>query len=75
MQPGGVLISHSPPRGVLDMSSDGRSLGSEAVREIIDIKKPELVVCGHIHGSAGRTARLGHTSVINAGPDGIIWEL
>ena len=75
MQPGGVLISHSPPRGVLDLSSDGRSLGSEAVREIIEIKEPELVVCGHIHGSAGQTTRLGRTSVINAGPEGIIWEL
>ena len=75
MQPGGVLISHSPPRGILDLSSDGRSLGSEAVREIIDIKKPELVVCGHIHGSAGQIAQSGSTNIINAGPDGIIWEL
>lgn len=75
LQSGGVLISHSPPKGVLDMSSDGRSLGSEAVREIINIKKPKLVVCGHIHGSAGQIARLGPTNVINAGPDGIIWEL
>jgi Icc-related predicted phosphoesterase len=75
LQTGSVLISHSPPKGVLDMSSDGRSLGSEAVREIIGIKKPRLVVCGHIHGSAGRIARLGPTDVINAGPDGIMWEL
>ena len=75
LAPGGVLISHSPPKGVLDMSSDGRSLGSEAVREVIGIKKPKLVVCGHIHGSAGQTARLGSTDVINAGPDGILWEL
>jgi Icc-related predicted phosphoesterase len=72
---GGVLISHSPPKGVLDTSSDGRSLGSEAVREIIGIKKPKLVVCGHIHGSAGQIARLDPTNVINAGPDGIMWEL
>ena len=75
LQSGGVLISHSPPKGILDMSSDGRSLGSEAVRESIGIKKPELVVCGHIHGSAGQIARVGSTNVINAGPDGIIWEL
>jgi Icc-related predicted phosphoesterase len=75
LQAGSVLISHSPPKGVLDMSSDGRSLGSEAVREIIGIKKPKLVVCGHIHGSAGQIARLGPTDVINAGPDGIMWEL
>lgn len=75
LPPGGVLISHSPPKGVLDRSSDGRSLGSEAVREIIGIKKPQLVVSGHIHGSAGQIARLGSTDVINAGPDGILWEL
>jgi Icc-related predicted phosphoesterase len=75
LQSGGVLISHSPPKGVLDMSSDGRSLGSEAVHEIIGIKKPKLVVCGHIHGSAGQIAQLGQTNVINAGPDGIMWEL
>ena len=75
LQTGSVLISHSPPKGVLDMSSDGRSLGSEALTEIIGIKKPRLVVCGHIHGSAGRIARLDQTDVINPGPDGIMWEL
>jgi Icc-related predicted phosphoesterase len=72
---GGVLVSHSPPAGVLDVSSDGRSLGSQAVRETILIKKPNLVVCGHIHGSAGQIDRIGETTVINAGPQGIIREL
>jgi Icc-related predicted phosphoesterase len=72
---GGVLVSHSPPAGVLDASSDGRSLGSQAVRDTILTNKPNLVVCGHIHGSAGQIDRLGDTTVINAGPQGIIWEL
>ena len=72
---GGVLVSHSPPAGVLDVYSDGRSIGSQAVRETIRIKKPNLVVCGHIHGSAGQIDRIGETTVINAGPRGIIWEL
>lgn len=72
---GGVLVSHSPPAGVLDVSSDGRSLGSQAVRETILTKKPDLVVCGHIHGSAGQIDRIGETTVINAGPRGIIREL
>jgi len=72
---GGVLVSHSPPAGVLDVSSDGRSLGSQAVRETILIKKPDLVVCGHIHGSAGQIDQIGETTVINAGPQGIIREL
>jgi Icc-related predicted phosphoesterase len=72
---GGVLVSHSPPAGVLDASSDGRSLGSQAIRETILVNKPSLVVCGHIHGSAGQIDRIGDTTVINAGPRGIIWEL
>ena len=74
--PGGcILISHSPPKGVVDLSSDGRSLGSLAIKETIDLKKPDLVVCGHIHGSAGQRNRLGKVTVINAGPGGIIYDL
>jgi Icc-related predicted phosphoesterase len=72
---GCVLISHSPPQGVLDLSPDGRRLGSQAVREAIEDKQPELVVCGHIHASAGQISRLGKTTVINAGPGGIIHDL
>lgn len=72
---GCVLVSHSPPKGVLDMSSDGRSLGSQVVRETIRAKEPNLVVCGHIHASSGQIDQLGETTVINAGPEGIIWNL
>jgi len=72
--PHGILVSHSPPKGVLDRSSDGRHLGSRAVRETIDSKKPTLVVCGHIHGSAGLRDRLDSTVVINAGSRGIVYE-
>jgi uncharacterized protein len=72
--PGCILISHSPPKGVLDLSSDGRSLGSQAVKKTIADKKPTLVVCGHIHGSAGQSYRLGKTTVINAGPEGMIYH-
>ncbi len=72
---GGILISHSPPWGVLDVSSGGRKLGSQALRATINRKQPQLVVCGHIHGSAGQSDRIGETTVINAGPRGIVWEL
>jgi Icc-related predicted phosphoesterase len=72
---GGVLVSHSPPKNILDISSNGRHLGSEAVRQTIVRKKPNLVVCGHIHGSAGRAEIFNETTVINAGPDGIVWDI
>lgn len=70
-----VLVSHSPPKGLVDRSSSGQSLGSKAVRDLIVQKKPLLVVSGHIHASAGKSATLNETPIVNAGPAGIIWEL
>jgi Icc-related predicted phosphoesterase len=73
--PGGVLVSHSPPKGLVDADSAGRSLGSVAVRSAIERLRPQLVVCGHIHASAGWRATLGPTTVINAGPGGLLWDV
>jgi uncharacterized protein len=72
---GCLLVTHSPPKGAVDVSSSGRSLGSTAVRDCILRTRPRLVVCGHIHASGGQQALLGQTSVVNAGPEGVLWEL
>jgi Icc-related predicted phosphoesterase len=72
---GAVLVSHSPPQGVLDVSSSGKSLGSIAVHQAIDRCQPRLVVCGHIHACGGQAATIGATTVINAGPEGVEWTL
>ena len=75
MPEGGVLISHSPPKNILDLASSGKNLGSTTIRNIIDVKKPKLVVCGHIHESGGRQQLHQETLVVNAGPGGIVIEL
>lgn len=72
---GCVLISHSPPKGAVDVDSRGRSLGSAAVRDAVLRLQPCLVVCGHIHASAGQHALLGCSPVVNAGLAGFEWEL
>jgi Icc-related predicted phosphoesterase len=72
---GGVLVTHSPPKGAVDVASNGQSLGSTAIRAAIERLQPKLVVCGHIHASGGQTAMIGSTTVINAGPGGIEWQL
>lgn len=72
---GGVLVSHSPPKNAVDRDSNGRHLGSTAVRAAIEEKSPALTVCGHIHGSWGEEAEIGGTTVVNAGPQGRIVEL
>lgn len=72
---GGVLVSHSPPKGAVDLSSSGQSLGSTAVRDAVIRLKPRLVVCGHIHGSAGQRGCIGNTPIINAGPGGVMVDI
>jgi uncharacterized protein len=70
-----VLISHSPPKGAVDCDSRARSLGSTALRDAILRVQPRLAVCGHIHASGGQMEMLGSTPVVNAGPNGVEWEL
>jgi Icc-related predicted phosphoesterase len=72
---GAVLVSHSPPKGFLDQSTPGRSLGSTSVRDAVLRLEPRLVVCGHIHACAGQRANIGKTTVINAGPGAVLFEL
>src|SRR5262249_37003755 len=70
-----ILVTHSPPKGAVDVSSQGKSLGSTAVRETVEQVHPLLVVCGHIHESAGQHTFVGQTPVVNAGPSGIEWQI
>jgi Icc-related predicted phosphoesterase len=72
---GAVLVSHSPPAGAVDQDSHGASQGSTAVRQAVLSTRPRLVVCGHVHASAGRHAKLGSATVVNAGPRGLLWDL
>jgi uncharacterized protein len=70
-----VLISHSPPRGHVDVSGAGDHLGSGAVLAAIEAKRPRLCLCGHIHESWGEESTLGPTRIVNLGPDGAWFEL
>lgn len=72
---GAVLVSHSPPQGVVDRDSHGQHLGSTAIRRIIEERGPRLVICGHIHGSWEERGTIGRVPVVNAGPNGIVWDV
>lgn len=63
-----ILILHSPPKGVADITSGGQSAGSTAIREAIERIRPPLALCGHIHDSWGREGTIGPTRVVNLGP-------
>jgi Icc-related predicted phosphoesterase len=72
---GCVLAVHSPPRGHVDVSSSGEHLGSTAVLETINEKRPRLALCGHIHEAWGERSGIGPTEVINLGPGGVTLEI
>lgn len=63
-----ILILHSPPKGVADLTSGGISVGSTAIHEAIERIQPDLALCGHIHDSWGKTGRIGATRIVNLGP-------
>jgi Icc-related predicted phosphoesterase len=63
-----VFVLHSPPKGSADLTTDGASVGSTAIRAAIERVQPGLAVCGHIHDSWGREGRIGATRVVNLGP-------
>lgn len=65
-----MLVVHSPPKGHCDTSSSGDHLGSEAILDAIEAKRPSLAVCGHIHEAWGAEEEVGSTKVINLGPSG-----
>lgn len=70
-----VLVVHSPPQGHADASSAGDHLGSVAILEAIEVKRPRLAVCGHIHESWGERSTVGPTEIANLGPAGAWFEV
>ena len=70
-----ILVSHSPPRGTVDVTSGGLSVGSVAVREAVERLQPALVLCGHVHDCWGQEARIGASRVMNLGPEPQVFEI
>lgn len=63
-----IMILHSPPKGVVDRTSGGQSVGSDAINAAISRIQPQLAVCGHIHDSWGKRGTIGASEVVNLGP-------
>lgn len=67
-----IMMFHSPPKGIADVTSTGISVGSVAIRDAIARVQPTLAVCGHIHDAWGERGQIGRTEVANLGP-GVTW--
>lgn len=60
-----VLITHTPPAGILDVSSTGLKLGCRHLADRLAALSPRLHCFGHVHASAGHRT-IGGTTYVNA---------
>jgi Icc-related predicted phosphoesterase len=60
-----LMISHGPPRGILDKNNKGEHCGSQILRKLFDQNKAiRNAVFGHIHHSHGRV-KIDNTNFFN----------
>jgi Icc-related predicted phosphoesterase len=59
-----ILVAHPPPFGIRDEVLGVLHAGSRLIRNVIDRRKPKMVLCGHIHERAGQS-KAGQTLVVN----------
>lgn len=64
---GMVLMTHAPSYGILDQIPSGQSVGSPAIKDIVDLYHPILAMSGHIHEAFGVVVS-GGTTFVNPGP-------
>lgn len=60
-----ILISHSPPHGILDQNTWEENCGSIELRNAMMRVKPKYLICSHIHEQGGKEIDLVMTKVIN----------
>jgi Icc-related predicted phosphoesterase len=61
-----VLITHGPPKGILDLTNSGLNVGCPHLREkILDLKKLKIHAFGHIHEASG-VLEVDGTTYVNA---------
>lgn len=70
-----VLVTHSPPHGILDETHDGRLVGCEELRAALPRIKPRVHIFGHIHEGYGEQTAGGvhfvNASSLDAGHRGM----
>ena len=60
-----LLITHTPPRGILDRTSQGKSVGCKELLLRVQAIRPKVHLFGHVHESYGKKTSE-HTLFLNA---------
>lgn len=60
-----ILVTHSPPRNILDQNYQNHPCGSNSLRDRVSQIQPTLHVFGHIHEQNNQVATIGNTTYAN----------
>ena len=67
-----IMITHTPPYDTNLDELGWVKAGSKGIRRAIEVLKPKLCLCGHIHETFGFEDKIGKTRIINVGRNGKI---
>ncbi len=70
-----VLVTHGPPFGTKIDLMEKRHVGNKDYRKFIERVTPKLVICGHLHETAGVMDQIGKSKIIHPGWEGMVIEL
>lgn len=71
-----VFVTHAPPFGTeLDYLPWAEHVGCKTILDAIKLLQPKLYLCGHLHENFRVQQRLGKTTMINPGPEGMLIEI
>jgi len=69
-----IMITHTPPFGT-KIDALWQHVGSKAVRKEIEKIQPDIAICEKIHETFGKSDKIGKTTIVNAGKNGIVIEI
>ena len=70
-----IMVTHVHPTGTKMEKFTNFFPGSEGVKRALDILKPDLLLCSHVHEAEGIEEKIGGTRILNVGRKGKIIEI
>ena len=69
------MVTHAHPDGTLMGKLTTFFPGSKGIKKAVQILKPDILLCSHVHEAEGIEEKLGKTKVINVGREGKILKI
>lgn len=70
-----IMVTHVHPAESMMAKFSNLVPGSTGVKKAVDMLKPDILICSHVHEAEGLEEKIGTTKVLNVGSEGKILDL